>query len=328
MSKRPRVFVSYVRDNLAVVVRLVAHLRKLGADVWFDRDALPPGTVWRDEIRQAISRHEFFLACFSQEQNVRSRTYMNEELELAIEEIRLRGNVPWFIPIRLSGEIPDIRIGANRSLRDIQYVDLDDANWSSAIRTIASAMGLAPTNTDSPTPEPLATITFTPPDDVELHLRNQPVRHMSWLATVVAAAVTVAILGFAIPRLTDRPQPRINVDSAPLQPDGMRGPENAPLQIAPRPDEKDFLLVPVLPRYDSATGDHRTYRLDIVHLGGASPRVIWTREGLVPRRDGTFPVLVPGAFFTAGTYQLRIYQRDDRATTELARYTMSVTRGN
>jgi hypothetical protein len=132
-----RVFVSYVQENRHVVARLVSDLRSRGAHVWFDKDALPAGVFWRDQIRTAVRDHEYFIACFSQEYAAREKTFMNEELELAIEEIRLRGTAPWFIPVLLSGEIPDRSIGATRTLRDIQFVDFRTGEWSHHVDEIA-----------------------------------------------------------------------------------------------------------------------------------------------------------------------------------------------
>lgn len=131
-----QVFVSYVQENRATVTKLVYDLRKAGVTVWFDRDTLPPGVFWRDEIRSAVRDHEFFLACFSNEYLSRQRTYMNEELHLAVEEVRQRGNAPWFIPILLSGEVPDLPIGGGRTLRDIQFVDLTGDNWNAGMEAL------------------------------------------------------------------------------------------------------------------------------------------------------------------------------------------------
>jgi TIR domain len=138
----PRVFVSYVHDNVKTVSRLVEDLRDRGVEVWYDRDALPPGVFWRDEIRRAVRDHEYFLACFSEEYARRARTYMNEELELAIAEVRVRGSAPWFIPVLLSGEIPDREIGAGRTIRDIQWVSLSAEEWDIAVDAIARAVGI------------------------------------------------------------------------------------------------------------------------------------------------------------------------------------------
>ena len=51
---------------------------------------------------------------------------MNEELLLAVEELRLRSaDRTWFIPARLNEcLIPDLEIGPGQTLRDIQWVDL------------------------------------------------------------------------------------------------------------------------------------------------------------------------------------------------------------
>jgi hypothetical protein len=139
---KPRVFISYVHENRSTVLRLVTELRRHGVDVWFDREALTPGVFWRDEIRSAVRAHGYFVACFSKEYNSRIRTYMNEELELAVDELRQRGNSRWFIPALLSGEMPDRAISASRNLRDIQYVDLSDANWESGVAALLFAMGI------------------------------------------------------------------------------------------------------------------------------------------------------------------------------------------
>lgn len=119
---------------------MVAELKKRGLDIWYDQNALIPGSFWRDEIRRAIREHERFIACFSSEYTARSRTYMNEELSLAIGEIRERGSSIWFIPILLSGEVPDIEIHPGRTLRDIQHVSLAGADWDDGIERLARAL--------------------------------------------------------------------------------------------------------------------------------------------------------------------------------------------
>ena len=296
MSEPTRVFVSYVRENLATVARLVAELRLRGAEVWFDQDTLPAGVVWRDEIRRAVSRREYFLACFSLEQNLRQRTYMNEELELAIQEIRLRGDVPWFIPILLSGDIPDITIGATRTLRDLQYVVLNDDSWSDGIDAIARSIGL--------------TYPTKPP----------PRRNRAWFPIVTAIVGTVALVMVANRVLRPPLEPRANVESAILMPDGMRSEtNNAPLLIAPEPDSKDFLLMPAL----AEQSDFELYRLEIVE--GASDRAIWSRDGLRLNADGVFTILVPGSYLHPGPYRLIVKGLHANGNvSDIAMYTLRV----
>jgi hypothetical protein len=59
------VFVSYVRDNQAIVDRLYKDLSAHGIRVWLDRNDIEPGFLWEDAIRRAISNGTFFIACFS-----------------------------------------------------------------------------------------------------------------------------------------------------------------------------------------------------------------------------------------------------------------------
>ena len=103
------VFVSYVSENIGIVDQLYQELKSYGIEVWRDRDNIAPGLRWKREIREAIQQGAFFIACFSKEYDERGKTYMNEELTIAIEELRQRPtDRVWFIPIRLDDcEIPD-----------------------------------------------------------------------------------------------------------------------------------------------------------------------------------------------------------------------------
>jgi HEAT repeat protein len=136
-----RVFISYVGEDLPLVRRLVDILREYDIEVWFDRDALKPGVRWRDEIRAGITLGDYFIACFSHEYSKRVRSFMNEELTLAIEELRQRPfDRAWFLPVLLSEtEIPDRSIGAGETLRSIQWVDLFH-DWHAGVAKILSVV--------------------------------------------------------------------------------------------------------------------------------------------------------------------------------------------
>lgn len=132
------IFVSYVREDAAHVQRLVAALEALGFSVWLDRARLAPGDRWRDAIRHAIRDGDLFIACFSHAYAQRDRTHMNEELTLAIEELRSRPTSrAWFIPVIVAGgDVPDRLISPGESLRDLQWVNLDE-NWDDGLARIA-----------------------------------------------------------------------------------------------------------------------------------------------------------------------------------------------
>jgi hypothetical protein len=66
---------------------------------------------------------------------------MNEELNLAIDELRLRPtDRAWFIPLRLNEcTIPDRAIGGGQQLSDIHYIDLS-RNWDDGIRSLVEVL--------------------------------------------------------------------------------------------------------------------------------------------------------------------------------------------
>lgn len=134
-------FISYIRQDSEVVDKLVFALRAAGIDVWLDRDRILPGQRWKTAIRKAIASGDFFIACFSQGFLQQSRTYMNDELLLAIDELRQRPtDRAWFIPVLLSAvPIPDRPIGGGESLLDLQWVDLH-SSWNNGVRRIVEAI--------------------------------------------------------------------------------------------------------------------------------------------------------------------------------------------
>ena len=132
-----KVFVSYVNENFQMVDMLYQELDSCGIQVWLDRNDIAPGLRWKQEIRRAIQQGAFFIACFSQEYDERDKTYMNEELTIAIEELRQRRtDSAWFIPVKLNEcEIADRDIGGGDTLRDFQHVNLYE-DWDNGIRRI------------------------------------------------------------------------------------------------------------------------------------------------------------------------------------------------
>jgi mRNA-degrading endonuclease toxin of MazEF toxin-antitoxin module len=149
-------FVSYVREDALRVDQLQQKLQAAGIPVWRDTADLWPGEDWRAEIRRAISDNALvFVACFSRASLARGKTYKNEELALAIEQIRLRRpEDPWLIPVRFDDcEIPNWDIGSGRILTSIQHVDLFEDRFNDGTnRLIAAVMRIFGRQTDAATP--------------------------------------------------------------------------------------------------------------------------------------------------------------------------------
>jgi hypothetical protein len=138
---KSHVFISYVHDDAEIVSKFVSELESSGIPVWLDKTNILPGVRWQLAIKSAISSGSFFVACFSNNYWQRDKTYMNEELVLAIEELRLRSiDRIWFIPICFEEtEIPDRPIGGGETLRSIQYIDLSK-NWNDGIQRIINVI--------------------------------------------------------------------------------------------------------------------------------------------------------------------------------------------
>lgn len=144
----PHVFISYVREDWPVVEQLAGALKAGGVNVWLDRERLLPGGKWQIAIRKAIHDGNFFIACFSRHYAARESSYMNEELTIAIDELRRRPSErTWFIPVLLDpGTLPHRSIGGGESLHDLQYVALQES-WDEGISRLL--LVLNPTHAQS-----------------------------------------------------------------------------------------------------------------------------------------------------------------------------------
>ena len=101
------------------------------------------GRNWRAKIRGPIGRDALvFIACFSTHSAARHYSYQNEELILAIDQLRRRlPDDPWLIPVRFDDcDIPDLELGAGRTLASIHHADLFGANRETATRRLIEAV--------------------------------------------------------------------------------------------------------------------------------------------------------------------------------------------
>lgn len=141
-----KVFLSYVRDDIVTVARLHETMHAHGIPVWRDESSLEPGRRFKPAIRQAISSASYFVACFSVNFGRRKRSYMHEELLVAVDELRQRpSDRRWLIPLRLDDcDIPAIDIGAAQTMRDLQRVDLFP-HWDESVERLIKTLREAPT---------------------------------------------------------------------------------------------------------------------------------------------------------------------------------------
>jgi WD40 repeat protein len=137
------VFVSYAREDARHVDVLQHALESAGIRVWRDTADLWPGEDWRAKIRHEITGSTLvFLACFSRRSLARKAGYQNEEITLAIEQLRLRRpDQPWLIPVRFDDcDVPELSIGGGRTLATIQRADLFGDSAENEIRRLTAAV--------------------------------------------------------------------------------------------------------------------------------------------------------------------------------------------
>jgi WD40 repeat protein len=150
------VFISYAREDSPRVDQLQRTLQDAGIPVWRDTDDLWPGEDWRAKIRQAITDNALvFIVCFSRASLTRGKSYQNEELTLAIEQLRLRRpDDLWLIPVRFDEcDIPDRDIGGGRTLTYLQRADLfGERSEDGAARLVAATLQILGRHSDGEAP--------------------------------------------------------------------------------------------------------------------------------------------------------------------------------
>ncbi len=115
MGKK-KIFISYSRDNLEFVTRLVDSLRKKGEEVWFDSH-IRSGNQWDNTIEQEVRKADVLITVLS-DTSVTSHNVM-DEVSLAMDLGKT------IIPIKIREcEIP-------MRLRRYQYIDFtNDIQWA------------------------------------------------------------------------------------------------------------------------------------------------------------------------------------------------------
>lgn len=137
------VFISYVREDSLAVDQLQRTFEAAGIPVWRDTASLWPGQDWQARIERAITEGALvFIACFSSNSFSRETSFQNEELALAIGQLRLRaGDDPWLIPVCLDDcVVPARDIGGGRTLASIHRADLFGEGYGEGIARLVATV--------------------------------------------------------------------------------------------------------------------------------------------------------------------------------------------
>ena len=134
-------FISYMRTDSNKIDKLAAELKKKGIEVWLDREQIDPATNWEDAIRKAIKDGSYFIACFSESYMTKRKSGMNEEIDIALKEMKkLHYDTPYLISVLLDkkSEVPDREVLTGTTMRSYQWVDLSNSNeWQQGVDKIA-----------------------------------------------------------------------------------------------------------------------------------------------------------------------------------------------
>jgi TIR domain len=121
------VFLSAAPEDAGPAERLQHDLENAGIHVWRDATDLQPGDDQPAVIRRAITDAALvFLACFSSRSVALTKSYVNVQLLLAVDQQQMRRpDMPWLIPVRFDDcPLPDIDLGGGRTLTTLTSADL------------------------------------------------------------------------------------------------------------------------------------------------------------------------------------------------------------
>lgn len=226
-------FISYAREDGERVDRLQSVLERAGIKVWRDTHNLWAGQDWKGEIRRAITAESLaFIACFSENTELKTKSYQNEELILAAEQMRLMppGRV-WLIPVRFAEcSLPEFDLGAGRSLDSLHRVDLFDGSWDdNSARLVEAVLRILDVRPGSLNLAAMASARTPVPASTKrsadlIHSGGSYRRLKSWRWPVIIASVVSAVVVGIVIAINVVPGTPV---SGPSTPPGTTGPPTA-----------------------------------------------------------------------------------------------------
>jgi hypothetical protein len=117
-----QLFLCHSSRDKPLVRKLYDDLSKAGFKPWLDEIDLLPGQEWELEIRHAIEKANFFLACLSQNA-IDEKGYVHKEIKIALDILdKIPEGRIYLIPVRFENcRVPD-------RLSSRQWVDLFEPN--------------------------------------------------------------------------------------------------------------------------------------------------------------------------------------------------------
>jgi hypothetical protein len=100
-SRKPAVFISYSRTDIAPVRTLYDEVRRVAGDdvAWFDKSELAPGDDWRARIIEGVDGCQLFLPVVSMSEEARTEGVFIEEWRKALERARGIDGRAFIVPV-------------------------------------------------------------------------------------------------------------------------------------------------------------------------------------------------------------------------------------
>jgi hypothetical protein len=126
-NQKPKIFLSYAREDMGMAKRLYNDLKQYSLDVWLDTESLLPGDKW-----EAIENCNYFIALLSFKL-MNKWGFVQKELKTTLEMLDLFPNSERFIlPVRLD----DCEICESK-LKEHHWIDLfPDSEYQNGLKKI------------------------------------------------------------------------------------------------------------------------------------------------------------------------------------------------
>ena len=136
LGPRPRVFISYAREDGDLASRVFDSLQRAYFEPWLDQESLQGGDDWNKRIEGDLDASDFALVLYTPAFCRKTDSYVNKEVALACERaLRVRGS--FLIPVRTVDLAEADRVDA---LRKFDEMELKEAEFDADFAKIISTM--------------------------------------------------------------------------------------------------------------------------------------------------------------------------------------------
>jgi hypothetical protein len=133
LGPRPRVFISYAREDAALASKVFDALQKAYFEPWLDQESLQGGDDWNKRIEADLDASDFVLVLYTPEFCRKTDSYVNKEVALACERaLRVRGS--FLIPVRTVDLTEEDRVDALRKFDEMELRETEfDEDFSKIV---------------------------------------------------------------------------------------------------------------------------------------------------------------------------------------------------